>query len=1045
MLSMTVLRLWKIAPSHEELFLERYEQLLGWALRLTDHDPQRAEDLVHDTFVQFVLDRRDIGTISNLESYLYGMLRNTQLSHARRAAHDPHRHLALAEYDSAELGWRALDPTGRLQAQSELRLICRYACARSRTSKAGSVFILRFFHGYYPSEIALILQTTTAAIARWLQIARSEAKLYIADPQALNFICESLEARAASSHSFEESAPADLRPSVEPEHSLDFIRALAAAIFSSRSGDCLTRDQLRRLYCAPSGGEITGATLRHLVTCSVCLDEVNRLLGLPLLASRHPQDTIERDRRRKDEDDDDRGSGGPGFFGRRAIKAAAERGRRRMREVFEHRPKELRVAADGYVLGAHKISSEASELELTLNLAEAPRFIEIFSEQRLRLLLFDVAPPPSGEFEQRKWIALSDGRALEARIDFGPLHPKLNISYRDPLFSVIETLELETESGTSLAPSNQREQSGTPPDRGRRLTLIAWLWSPLRRFFTPNFWLRPGAVAAAVSLSLVVALFLFKQSVFEVAPTARGLLSQASVAERSLVATPEQAAHRVLDFEERLPAEARARAPRRIEIWQTLSPGAASMTKARRLYDENNRLLAGEWVRPDGGRIIHRAETDRSAIRDPQSAIGNAEISLQASDLWLLEPSPSSFSTLIHREEAGDPQTTIEEQPETYTINYRRAALEASSESGANDTRPRLIKASLKLRKSDLRATEQTLLVRYGGEEREYRYTEARYERLPARALAPAVFEPDPELLSDAATRRRGERAIISLSPSPPASPSFPVASVEFEVETAYLLNQVKANLGEEVKLERTPEGSLRIEGIIETAERKAEILQALAPVIDHPAVKVEVLTVAEALQRQPSAPPGQVITSRIEVRQGALPVESDLRRYFIARGAPGERLDEEIRQLSNRLIARARQAQLHARAMKRLIERFAPEALSRLTEQAKAKRLAMIREHALGFEQETLRLREELAAIFFRGAPSERPSDQVEIRGETDLAMAVGRLCDLGAAHEQAIYSSFSISADGAMTSVIKTPQFWQSLRSAEKLASQIAVSGRQ
>ncbi|MGH6631636.1 MAG: RNA polymerase sigma factor, partial [Burkholderiales bacterium] len=335
-------------------------------------------------FVQFVLDHRDLGAIGNLESYLYGMLKNTQLSYVRRAAHDPHRHLALVEYDSAELGWRALDPMGRLQAQSELQLICRYACARSRTSKAGSVLLLRFFHGYYPSEIALILQTTIAAVARWLQIARAEAKLCVADPQALGFISEPGARQMAITRPRGE---ADLRPSLGQAQPPDFIKDLVAAIFNARSGECLTREQLRQLYRTAGGGEITGATLGHFVTCPVCLDEINRLLNLPLLAARHPQDTIDRDERRKD--DDGRGPGGSGFSGRRAIKAAAERGRRRFRETFEHRPKELRVAANGYVLGAHKISSEVSELELTLNLAEAIDFIEVFSEQRLRLILLD--------------------------------------------------------------------------------------------------------------------------------------------------------------------------------------------------------------------------------------------------------------------------------------------------------------------------------------------------------------------------------------------------------------------------------------------------------------------------------------------------------------------------------------------------------------------------------------------------------------------------------------------------------------------------------
>jgi len=51
----------KLAPraeqKREELFTERYERLLAWALRLTNQNRPSAEDLVQDAFIQFVLGR----------------------------------------------------------------------------------------------------------------------------------------------------------------------------------------------------------------------------------------------------------------------------------------------------------------------------------------------------------------------------------------------------------------------------------------------------------------------------------------------------------------------------------------------------------------------------------------------------------------------------------------------------------------------------------------------------------------------------------------------------------------------------------------------------------------------------------------------------------------------------------------------------------------------------------------------------------------------------------------------------------------------------
>ena len=136
---------------HEEVFLQRYKWLLGWSMQLTNHDRHKAENLVHDAFVQFVLSQPDLHQIKNLEAYLYTTLKNTHLSQARRTARDPEHQFSLVEYDSAELGLRQMDPFPNLQVQDELRQICAYTIMRKQTSKAGSVLILRFFHGYYPS------------------------------------------------------------------------------------------------------------------------------------------------------------------------------------------------------------------------------------------------------------------------------------------------------------------------------------------------------------------------------------------------------------------------------------------------------------------------------------------------------------------------------------------------------------------------------------------------------------------------------------------------------------------------------------------------------------------------------------------------------------------------------------------------------------------------------------------------------------------------------------------------------------------------------
>ena len=83
----------KLTISHEDLFIERYERLMSWAMRLTERNRDQAEDLVHDAFVQFTFTRPNLEVINNLDGYLYGILRNLRLLQMRRASRSPLRPL----------------------------------------------------------------------------------------------------------------------------------------------------------------------------------------------------------------------------------------------------------------------------------------------------------------------------------------------------------------------------------------------------------------------------------------------------------------------------------------------------------------------------------------------------------------------------------------------------------------------------------------------------------------------------------------------------------------------------------------------------------------------------------------------------------------------------------------------------------------------------------------------------------------------------------------------------------------------------------------
>ena len=173
----------------EQLFTERYEDLLAWAMRLTNQQRESAEDLVQDAFVQFMLGRTRLEEIENIDGYLRRMLRYMHVSRFSRPAQQLHETaISVADYDSFRLGWTAVEAPRRLQASEELHQICTYACLRKESSKAGSVLILRFFHDFFPTEVAGVLNSSRHCVDQWQRLARQEAKLFMNEPGRLRFV-----------------------------------------------------------------------------------------------------------------------------------------------------------------------------------------------------------------------------------------------------------------------------------------------------------------------------------------------------------------------------------------------------------------------------------------------------------------------------------------------------------------------------------------------------------------------------------------------------------------------------------------------------------------------------------------------------------------------------------------------------------------------------------------------------------------------------------------------------------------------------------------
>ena len=154
---------------------KRYAMLRRAALYLARGDEAEAGDLLHDTFVRFLLLRPRLDAIGNLDGYLYTMLRNVYLSRQRRHVR---RKALVAETIDVDLLAVMVDepePDERLRMRDDLMRLVDHACERTRVSRGASAWVLRCVHGYYPAEIARLMKMPPRAVDRALHVARREA------------------------------------------------------------------------------------------------------------------------------------------------------------------------------------------------------------------------------------------------------------------------------------------------------------------------------------------------------------------------------------------------------------------------------------------------------------------------------------------------------------------------------------------------------------------------------------------------------------------------------------------------------------------------------------------------------------------------------------------------------------------------------------------------------------------------------------------------------------------------------------------------------
>jgi len=948
-----------IEDLRESLFLERYQRLLSWAIRLTN-DRASAEDLVQDAFIQFTRGRTSLDTIANVDGYLRRMLRYLHLARVTRHTELHRPSLSIADYDCLSLGLRAFDIYRYLEVKEQLIEICRYACIRKETSRTGSVLILRFFHEYTPSEISKLLCRPRHSVDEWQRVARKEMKTYLENPRQLTFIRSNAGPKVKGPDGF--TARADLST------------ALRQTIFNSRQGDCLTVDQFKDIYVSEILEKLKPETLAHIVSCRNCLDAANRLLGLPTLSERFDLDEHDH----FDPPNNGNGSGG-------SLSEIRRRFTRHVREVVDHKPQQLRIRMNGVLVSSFRVGSDGGEFQLKLNRLPEPSFIDVSSEQGVTLLLFEA----NAKNESWGQIDLSEGRLLDASLCGDTLTVVYHATERD------KTTECEP---LILLPSAADEISICNDYR---------FWQRLKTAIKTQFlrqaWLNPAGVTLLVATVLLLATSFKPHRLPAITP--RSLLERALIAEQHN--SVRRVTHRIITFEERQPTQGTVASRQRIEVWEDTSTGA----RADRIFDEHNLLVAERLqLKNSSAAVFHHSKAQSQ--------------SLAAEDIFHLQPTVCTFESLV----ATNTVLAMEQRPGLYVISYS---------GNSNTSIGQLLKATLTLSEQDLHPIEQELVIERDGQIKEYRFIEVRFDQVDRKELDSAVFQPTPETKSSPSV----SRVSTGLNSISSEGRRNSVASAELEIEVAYLLDKAKAERNEQIQLLRNKNGSLRIDGVVETSTRKNELLQMFTPLVNNRLVSINIQA-ADSVSTQDlknniawsTAPTTNSIVERIAV-------DRELREYLLktrSGQSHGNDLDRDVNAFASQIVNRSYRALFHAVELKQLAVRFSVTDMRNIRAESRSKLHEMVRTHAEAFSREYSILMKELAPIFRRQGSS-AVGEENHINNDEQLIAAVQKLYRLARINNDKMRSAFTVSTQNSSLE-INSERFWNDLIESQQTAKRIA-----
>jgi len=318
-------------------------------------------------------------------------------------------------------------------------------------------------------------------------------------------------------------------------------------------------------------------------------------------------------------------------------------------------------------------------------------------------------------------------------------------------------------------------------------------------------------------------------------------------------------------------------------------------------------------------------------------SVASAMVQYLTSKQWVPDVSVAEFRQLAGWGIGG--QAFARRQGGTFELHYPFAP---NHPSGIAET-------LLRVNAGDYSLTSLSIFT--SGDDSEYRFTRTSFSPEPRTSEMARLFAPgEPSKASSSPSRTLPE-----LKRLVPLSYANSHAS-EAEVSVAEALHRVDACLGEEIYLFPMSDGSLLVQGLVDSGARRDIIRRALKSVAGP--LRIEVYVPRElksGSELYPSPDPsvpesssggGSPSATLADLSGATMPLHETLYAHFYKPGSSTEDVNKQVALFSNEIVTLARQTFLHAWAVKRLDREFSPERTSGLPASVLQKIDGMRRDH---------------------------------------------------------------------------------------------------